>query len=188
MKIRDRIKEFKRVATNELRPHPSNWRTHPDSQRDAFKSVLASIGIAGACIAFEPSDGLGLMLIDGHLRADELDKTPVLVLDLNDDEAKQLLASFDTVGAMAGVDEERINELIADCPNLDTQLLDELTSLAGSWETNLATPDDLEAADGMTDSGIKTTVRIVVEQQDKDEATTVVKEALEFSGLVFEIE
>ncbi len=188
MKIRDRIKEFKRVATNELRPHPSNWRTHPDSQRDAFKSVVASIGVAGACVAYEPSDGLGLMLIDGHLRADELDETPVLVLDLNDDEAKELLASFDTVGVMAGVDQEKVSELIAACPSLNIDLLDELANLSGSWETNFQTPDDLAASDGETDSGIKTTVRIVVDQQQKEEATSVVRQALTSSSISFEIE
>ena len=31
MQIRDRIKELRRVRAGELRPHPHNWRTHPDA-------------------------------------------------------------------------------------------------------------------------------------------------------------
>ena len=33
MKIRDRIKELRRVRAGVLRPHPKNWRTHPAAQQ-----------------------------------------------------------------------------------------------------------------------------------------------------------
>ena len=48
MHIRDRIKDFRRVKANQLRPHPKNWRTHPPAQQDALRGVLAEIGYAGA--------------------------------------------------------------------------------------------------------------------------------------------
>ena len=37
MKIRDRIKELRRVKASELLPHPKNWRTHPQEQADAMR-------------------------------------------------------------------------------------------------------------------------------------------------------
>ncbi len=49
MKIRDRIKEFRRIRASQLRPHPKNWRSHPAAQRDALRGVLAEIGYAGVC-------------------------------------------------------------------------------------------------------------------------------------------
>ncbi len=69
MQIRDRVKEFRRVAAKELRPHPRNWRTHPAGQRDAMRGVLAEIGFADALLARELPDG-SLQLVDGHLRVE----------------------------------------------------------------------------------------------------------------------
>jgi len=53
MKIRDRIKELRRVKASELAPNPKNWRTHPQEQQDALRGVLAEIGYADALIAAE---------------------------------------------------------------------------------------------------------------------------------------
>ena len=69
MKIRDRIKQFRRVPAGRLRPNPKNWRTHPESQRNALRGVLAEVGYADALLARELPDG-SLELIDGHLRAE----------------------------------------------------------------------------------------------------------------------
>ena len=41
MKIRDRIKELRRVKASQLRPNPKNWRTHPQAQRDVLCGLLA---------------------------------------------------------------------------------------------------------------------------------------------------
>ena len=69
MQIRDRIRELKRVPAKDLRPNPKNWRTHPKAQQDALRGVLAEVGYADALLARELPDG-GLMLVDGHLRAE----------------------------------------------------------------------------------------------------------------------
>lgn len=37
MKIRDRIKELRRVKAANLVPNPRNWRTHPQAQQDALR-------------------------------------------------------------------------------------------------------------------------------------------------------
>ena len=111
MQIRDRIKEFRRVPANQLRPHPRNWRTHPRAQQDAMRGVLAEIGYADALLARELPDG-SLQLLDGHLRAEVTPQAmvPVLILDLDDDEALMLLATLDPLSAMAGTDFLRMLE------------------------------------------------------------------------------
>ena len=115
MKIRDRVKELRRVKAGDLRPHPKNWRTHPQAQRDALCGVLAEIGYAAALLARELPDG-SLQLIDGHLRAETTPDTevPVLVVDLDDCETAKLLALHDSVTGMAEADHDVLADLLSD--------------------------------------------------------------------------
>ncbi len=62
MRIRDRIRELRRVPANELLPNPRNWRTHPQQQADVLRRLLAEVGFADAMLARETPDGP--MLID----------------------------------------------------------------------------------------------------------------------------
>lgn len=112
MQIKDRIKELRRVKASELIPNPKNWRTHPVAQQDALRGVLAEVGYADALIARETPEGL--MLVDGHLRAETTpdSEVPVLVLDINEAEADLVLATLDPLAAMAGRDEERLADLL----------------------------------------------------------------------------
>lgn len=113
MKIRDRIKELRRVRAAELVPNLKNWRQHPQRQREALKGILAEIGYADALIARETGDG-SLILVDGHLRAETTpdQMVPVLVLDVTEPEADKLLLSMDPVSAMADADPVALKELI----------------------------------------------------------------------------
>lgn len=113
--MRDRVKEFRRVPASELVPNPNNWRTHPAPQMDALRAVLEEVGFAGAELVRELPDGR-LELIDGHARAKLCGEAevPVLVLDVNDAEAKKLLATFDPIGAMAESDGLALDRLLRD--------------------------------------------------------------------------
>ena len=93
MTIRNRITELRHVRAGDLRPNPKNWRKHPKAQRQAVQAVLDDVGYADALIVRETPHGLELL--DGHLRADLTpDATvPVLVTDLDDDEADTVLAA-----------------------------------------------------------------------------------------------
>ena len=117
MHIRDRIKELRRVRASELAPNPRNWRRHPDAQRDALRGVLAEIGYADALLARELPDGR-LELIDGHLRAETTPDTlvPVLVLDVDEQEALKILLTHDPLADMAVGDARQVKELIDSCP------------------------------------------------------------------------
>jgi hypothetical protein len=116
MQIRDRVKELRRVRASELAPNPRNWRTHPQAQRDALRGVLAEVGYAGALLARELADGR-LELIDGHLRAETTPDSlvPVLVLDVDEQEAIKILVSHDPLASLAGVDMEKLNDALSDC-------------------------------------------------------------------------
>jgi len=101
------------VKAAELRPHPGNWRLHPKGQQDALRGVLAEIGYADALVARELADG-SLELIDGHLRAEITPdvEVPVLVVDLDDDEAAKLLAVHDPLAGLAETNEPALAALL----------------------------------------------------------------------------
>lgn len=130
MKIRDRIKELRRVSASELLPNPKNWRTHPESQANALRGILSEVGIAGAVLARETPHGL--MLIDGHLRVETLGDgiVPVLVLDVSEAEADKLLATFDPLSAMAEVDTKQLDSLLREVQTGSEELAQMLATLA----------------------------------------------------------
>ena len=132
MQIRNRVKELRQVRAADLRPNPKNWRTHPVEQKNVLRGVLAEIGIADALLARELEDG-SLMLIDGHLRAettpDEI--VPVLVLDVNEREADQLLATLDPIANMAAKDDEALNRLLAGVEFKSDPVADMLKQILG---------------------------------------------------------
>jgi hypothetical protein len=99
--FRNRIVELRRVRASELRRNPRNWRQHPEGQRSALSELLGTVGFVGAGIGRDTADGIEL--IDGHLRADLADDSemPVLIVDLNEDEAAKVLATYDPLSALA---------------------------------------------------------------------------------------
>jgi len=168
MKIRDRIKYFKRVPAGELLPNPKNWRTHPAEQQDAMRGLLAEIGIADAVLARETPEGL--MLLDGHLRADVAPDVqwPVLVLDVNDAEADKILATHDPLAAMAGTDSQLLGELLQGMETENAALQSMLDGLTA--EVDLADDEALkdleipEAYQVVIDCGDETEQRELYEQ------------------------
>ena len=147
MKVRDRIKAFKRISAKDLRPNPKNWRTHPVAQQDALRGVLAEVGYAGALLARECDDG-GLVLIDGHLRAETTPdmEVPVLVLDVNEAEADKLLATIDPLGAMAEADAGKLDSLLREVDTGSEALQEMLAELAkdnGLYKTPEVVEDEV---------------------------------------------
>lgn len=139
--IRDRIKEFRRVAADELLKNPKNWRVHPPEQVAALRGVLNEIGFAGAELCRELPDG-SLMLIDGHSRQDLMGsrKIPCLITDLSEEEGDLLLATFDPIGAMATADSAKLDELLQGITVGDeavSQMLAGLASESGLYGGNL---------------------------------------------------
>ena len=143
MTIRDRIKEFRRVLAKTLLPNPRNWRTHPSAQRDALKGILAEVGYADALLARETP--AGLMLVDGHLRAETTpdEMVPVLVLDLTDAEADKMLATLDPLAAMAGSADAALADLLAGVTTEDPAvraMLDSIGKDSGIFDVGEVSP------------------------------------------------
>lgn len=138
MGIRDRIRELRRVKAAELLPNPKNWRRHSKAQADALRGLLAEIGYADALIAREPADGR-LMLIDGHLRAETTPtiEVPVLILDVNEEEADKILVMLDPLAAMAEADVDRLKRLLGSVQTDSDAVKELLRQTAGAkvWES-----------------------------------------------------
>lgn len=135
MVFRDRIKGFCRLPAQRLEAETKNFRTHPASQLAALEGVLSDIGIAGAALVWVPDDEAreslyrtvdfnvwlasyhgSFRFIDGHAR-DRLIRDqpqPCLVVDCDEREAAELLATFDPVGALAGTDRAKYQALVGE--------------------------------------------------------------------------
>jgi hypothetical protein len=168
MKIRDRIKELRRVPAGELRPNPRNWRTHSTAQRDALQGILAEVGYAGALLARELPDG-SLELIDGHLRAETTPDmpVPVLVLDVNEEEANKILATHDPLAALAGTDSAALEALL---DNVQV----ESAALQSVLDDLLPSPDALnDEQSPPADVAIPRLFQVIVECRDETEQQAV---------------
>ena len=153
-KPKNRVKELRSVRAGDLIANEDNWRVHPEGQRTAMREALDSFGVAGAMIAFErPYAGKGrkpknykpeLVLIDGHLRQEELDPdymVPVLIVDVSEAEARGILATHDAIGALAEIDEGKLESLLSELEQGAEEGSDALASLAklsGSIREGLA--------------------------------------------------
>jgi len=138
--LRDRIKELRRVPASALLPSPRNWRDHNDDQRNTLRALLAEIGVVAACLARELPDG-SLMLIDGHMRKQEVGDgvLPVLVLDVTEAEADKIMATLDPLAAMAESNAAQLDLLLR---NVETsnewlqKMIAETAAAAGLYRDN----------------------------------------------------
>ena len=147
MEVRDRIIELRRVKASKLLPNPKNWRRHPDHQADALRGVLSEVGYAGALVARETPDGL--VLIDGHLRAETTPDAivPVLILDVTEAESDTILATMDPLGAMAHLDGDAFTELMESVTFDSAAVGDMLEALgSGSYEPLTPLPEPVAPA------------------------------------------
>lgn len=118
------------VDSSELIDNPKNWRLHPPAQKDALEAILEEVGIADALLARETDEGL--MLIDGHLRKETLpsEEVPVLILDVDEEEADKMLLTLDPMASMAIRDEARLTQLLNTVNVQDEALVEMLRALS----------------------------------------------------------
>jgi hypothetical protein len=171
MQIRDRVKELRRVKASELMPNPRNWRTHPPAQQDALRGVLAEVGYAGALLARELDDGQ-LQLIDGHLRAEITPDclVPVLVLDVDEQDAIKILVTHDPLAALAGADVEKLNEVLSECDIHNPALMAMLAELDDAVRQASEVADEPTTRPEME---IPESWQVVVECSNEDEQREV---------------
>jgi len=135
--IRDRIVEFKRINASELTPHPQNWRKHPKAQHAAMSGILKEVGYVDA-IMVRKHEG-GYQIIDGHLRAETTPNAavPVLVVDLDDDEAAKVLATFDPIAALAESNNYELQSLLGSMVSVTPEFDDLIKSMSSNVDAAL---------------------------------------------------
>ena len=134
--------DFRRVLASELQANPKNWRRHPAAQRKALEGVLQEIGYADALLARETPDGL--MLVDGHLRADTTPdmEVPVLIVDISEEEADKLLVVLDPLAAMAQSDQDALLSLLSNVTFGDESVNSMLEALVNGETQPMPTPPE----------------------------------------------
>jgi hypothetical protein len=94
---------LKMVAAGELVGHPDNWRVHPPSQVQAFEAVVGEVGFVGYVVVNRRTGHV----LDGHMRKDAVPAetlVPVLYGDWSEDQERLVLATFNPLGDLAGLD------------------------------------------------------------------------------------
>jgi hypothetical protein len=160
-RFRNRIKELRLVKASEIVRNPKNWRRHTTQQAETLLGILSDVGWAAAGVVRELEDGR-VMLIDGELRSDTADTEdiPVLVLDVNEDEADKLLAVLDPIAGMAKTDNRAYEELLTNLSSQNEALESLLRSKdSGEVIDRLKVPIPVEAPRWETMSGQKFRIR-----------------------------
>lgn len=111
--FRNRIVDHGEEAPDQLLANPSNFRVHPKRQQEALEQVLDEIGFVDDIIVNRRTGHL----VDGHLRVELALKrgeatVPVKYVDLDENEERIVLATFDPLSAMAINDKDILGELV----------------------------------------------------------------------------
>lgn len=120
---RNRIVRRGDATPDQLLANPYNFRTHSKFQQDTMESVLDEIGWVQDVIVNVTTDHV----LDGHMRiilAMRHDEStiPCTWIKVTEDEEKVILATFDHIGSMAGVDKELLEQLVKDAHPQDENL------------------------------------------------------------------
>jgi len=109
------------VTVGEIIDNPLNFRTHPREQTRGLEAAVEEIGWFGYPDVFRhPEHPEHYMLVDGELRARHLRKhygesaeIEVNLTDFDPAEAAKALATKDALSAMAGTEQDTLDELLS---------------------------------------------------------------------------
>lgn len=110
--IASRVVETRRMRYGDLIANPKNWRRHTKKQTAILNAVMQDVGDVGAVIAYQGERGLTLLDGHGRQKLDPDHEGIVLITDLDETEAAIVLASFDSIGALAETDRDALHALI----------------------------------------------------------------------------
>lgn len=141
-------------APDQILANPMNWRKHPKHQKDALRGILREVGWVQRTIINERTGHL----IDGHLRVevaleDSETQVPVIYVDLSPEEELIVLASLDSISALAETDQDMINAIVQGIEAQDEALSEFLKSLLDLPEqetTGNIGDDDAPSAQALT--------------------------------------
>ena len=181
---KDRIKSFRKVPAGDLIANPRNWREHDVHQTNILRQLLDTVGFVGAVIARKTTHGLEI--INGHLRADiaAVEKVPCLIVDLTQEEADKVLATYDPIRDMADSDQNKLNSLIHDLRENpigeDFGEIDQfLSSLADTGDGALLIPDGGEQELAHEYVQFRQKWRLPIDSESMDKLETKCKQYLD---------
>lgn len=124
---RNRIVRKEETSPAALIANPRNWRTHPKFQQDALADILDKIGWVQDIIVNERTGHI----VDGHLRVElaigrNEASIPVNYVDLDEEEERLILATFDPITYLANRDSATLKELLKTINEQGAPTLDRL--------------------------------------------------------------
>lgn len=154
MSLKSRNSSFKKIAAKNLLPDPLNWHTHGAEQRAALTSVFKEIGFVGTILVRQSDQRGKYWIIDGHERVESIkseygpeQQIDCAVLDVTEEEARKILASHDSIGAMGGVDQTQLESLLSSI-QFDNNELDSIIKNALDFRIS----DEIPVPDQPTES------------------------------------
>jgi len=144
-RYRSRIREFvPSYPTSQLIEHPENWRVHPETQKRLLSSLMARHGKIDAILCYDSQKYGGRVIIDGHQRSGMDESFPVLVLDVTDEEAKEILLTYNPLAEMAEANQDQVEALASQISGLaaeERKAVDEILSTV--LKTSVAQESDV---------------------------------------------
>jgi len=125
--LRNRMVAHEDVDPSSLRPHPDNWRRHPNNQLGALDGALAELGWVQTVIVNKTTGHL----LDGHARVkiavERGEPTvPITVVEMTEDEELLFLATFDPLAEMAGTHAKELGSILERIQDVKSSHLDVL--------------------------------------------------------------
>lgn len=194
---RNRIVGQGEEAPDQLLANPRNWRIHPKAQQDALAGALDQVGWVQQVIVNRRTG----MLVDGHLRVElaisrNEPTVPVVYVDLSPEEEALVLASIDPISAMAGRDDEKLRQLLAEVEFDSRELADALAKVAGVGADELYTDavnvpryeptGERPEPDALYDESKAERLRKAIREADLDDATRAFLTAAAARHVVFD--
>lgn len=127
---RDRVVEMITIKASELDHNNHNPSVHSDSQKIIMEELLETNGFAGAIKARRV--GERIEILDGHLRASLAgdSEVPVLILDLNDEEADMFMLTYDPIAAGAKISKSKTSALRTKAVTLTNKTFEQIHTAA----------------------------------------------------------
>jgi hypothetical protein len=134
---KNRIVRREDVAPDQLLANPFNFRTHSRFQQDSMLAIMREVGWVQDVVVNVNTGHV----VDGHMRImlamrESEPTVPVVFVDLTTDEEKLILATYDYMGSLAGIDRELFDQLLLAATPEDNNLIKLLNGLNPKRQTN----------------------------------------------------
>lgn len=175
-------------SVDKLIPYVNNSRTHSPEQIKQVASSIREFGFTNPILI--DADG-GIIAGHGRLQAAQLlglKEVPTIQLkDLTESQKKAYIIADNKLALNAGWDEELLKLELQSLDDKDWGLTgfnpDELNVLMNGWESDI----DVKEKHGDNLDGINSLIRIQVEPEEEAMAKEVITNALESSGVNYEL-